>query len=198
MYEFAQARLSARHSSLLVQGDNSEGHAFTFDCHNGWAGLIDGVLHLVGRYAADLKLEVRITTVKEKFGELRIYQHGGDVIVDQAFDITEMVSGHVCELCGRPGSVMDYEGWLQARCEHHQGASASETHCPILFDEQYVSNYVGCLAIILWTFKSGAALWVQRRNIGLGGLRPREVLATVHGCEDVYLLLQRLAHGAVV
>lgn len=169
-----------------------------FECHNGWAGLIDGVLHLVGRYAADVKLEVRITTVKEKFGQLRVYQHGGDVTVDQAFDITEMVSGHICELCGKSGSVMDHEGWLQARCEHHRGAGASEIDCPILFDEQYVSNYVGCLAMILWTFKSGAALWVQRRNIGLGGLRPREVLTTVHGCEDVYLLLQRLAHGSVV
>ncbi len=169
-----------------------------FECQNGWAGLIDGVLRLVGRYAADAKLEVRITTVKEKFGQLRFYQHGGDVTVDQAFEITELVSGHVCELCGKPGSVIDQEGWLQARCEKHLGARASDINCPVLLDEQYVSSYIGCLALILWSFKSDSALWVHRRNMGLGWLRPQEALTTAHGCEDVYLLIQRLAHGSVV
>lgn len=191
----SQSRLSVSHSALL--GGNSEGLGLTFECQNGWEGLIDGVLRLVGRYAADTKLEMQVTTVKEKFGQLRIYHQGGDVTVDQAFDITELVSGYVCELCGKPGSLMDEGGWLEARCEDHRGVRATEAICTARPNQQYVSSYTRCLALILWSFKSGASLWVQTENIALGG-SPQEALATADGCEAVYLLLKRLAYGAGV
>lgn len=71
----SQSRLSVNHCALL--GESSERLGLTLECQNGWEGLIDGVLRLVGRYAADTSLEMRVASVKEQFGQLRIYHQGG-------------------------------------------------------------------------------------------------------------------------
>jgi len=64
------------------------------------------------------------TQIKEKYGGIRIYYHGdvgdqGDEIIEAA----EMVSEHVCEVCGAPGRLRT-GGWMMTRCDEHAGGRA--------------------------------------------------------------------------
>jgi hypothetical protein len=60
--------------------------------------------------------------VKEKFGTLRFYYHGGDDYVRGAVAMAEAMSACTCEECGAPGR-MSTGGWLSVRCVEHGGVS---------------------------------------------------------------------------
>ena len=69
----------------------------------------------------DMKLEeeipqVVVDQVKEKFGGLRFYYHGGDEYIEGAVRLAEYMSEITCEICGRPGELGG-EGWISCRCE---------------------------------------------------------------------------------
>jgi hypothetical protein len=56
--------------------------------------------------------------VKEKFGALRFYYHGGDDIVDGMARMAESMSAVTCEQCGAPGRQRG-RGWIMTRCDEH-------------------------------------------------------------------------------
>ena len=56
--------------------------------------------------------------VKEKFGALRFYYHGGDDIVDGMARMAESMSSVTCEQCGVPGRQRG-RGWIVTRCDEH-------------------------------------------------------------------------------
>lgn len=58
--------------------------------------------------------------VKEKFGTLRFYYHGGDSKIDGMVRMAESMSACTCETCGAPG-VLRSGGWLQTLCDTHAG-----------------------------------------------------------------------------
>lgn len=58
--------------------------------------------------------------VKEKFGTLRFYYHGGDSKVDGMVRMAESMSAVSCETCGSPGKLRS-GGWLQTLCDEHAG-----------------------------------------------------------------------------
>jgi hypothetical protein len=58
--------------------------------------------------------------VKEKFGTLCFYYHGGDDKVDGMVRMAESMSAVTCETCGAPG-VLRGGGWLQTLCDAHAG-----------------------------------------------------------------------------
>lgn len=57
--------------------------------------------------------------VKEKFGTLRFYYHGGDDVVDGMVRMAESMSAVMCEECGAPGETGG-TGWITTRCEKHR------------------------------------------------------------------------------
>jgi hypothetical protein len=141
---------------------------------------------------------VKVTQVKEKFGQLRIYLRGGDECVAFIPAIAELVSGCMCELCGDPGNVVSIEGWSAARCEKHRSRHDVELLANAAVDEPFVTEYVQAVGLI-WAFFAQSALhWVQQPCLALGNQRPYEVLVTTEGCRAVYTLLRRLEHGVGV
>lgn len=85
---------------------------------------------------------ISFTQVKEKWGRIRIYWHGGGVdnfeeikekvnyqdyekhvnsyydSIQNAIDYVEFLSGKVCEVCGEPGKMYT-NGWYMVRCKKH-------------------------------------------------------------------------------
>lgn len=198
MNNFIEKRLAAQYHTLLFPQDFSGQATFGFECNDGWADVIEATLWLVQQRAKVSALDVKVTQVKEKFGQLRIYHRGGDESIGAAFDIAELVSGSVCEMCGMPGGVISVEGWLQARCGQHSGRGCLNQMGTHKADENYIASYIQAVDLILSFFGAGAVLWVKEERNVFAGRRPCEMLATEEGCQAIYLLLKRLEHGVGV
>lgn len=63
--------------------------------------------------------QVVVDQVKEKFGSLRFYYHGGDDEVYGMVRMAESMSAVTCEVCGNKGKISG-GGWLSCRCEEHR------------------------------------------------------------------------------
>lgn len=60
-----------------------------------------------------------VVQIKEKFGTLRFYTDGvGDEYCQGAIALAELMSGHICEVCGAPGERRS-DGWIQTLCDEH-------------------------------------------------------------------------------
>ncbi len=194
MYRPLELGLVSKYSSLF--GDRSVQGDFTFECTNGWLDLIAANLKLVERYAELERLKVEITQVKEKFGLLRVYHRGGDEVIDRLLDIAELVSAGVCEVCGAQGSVAEHQGWLRVRCHLH--LEMSEPDAILSSKQGYIDSYAKCVSLLLWFFKDNSVRWTNQECLGLGGLRPSELLAFSEGCKQVHTLIRRLESGVAV
>lgn len=64
--------------------------------------------------------------VKEKFGTLRFYYHGGDDYIAGLVSMAETMSGMTCDVCGSPGQTGG-RGWIRTRCEQHQEGKNEQT-----------------------------------------------------------------------
>lgn len=195
MYSLLEVELVSRYWRFFG-GRGSVQNGFSFECMNGWFDLVKANLQLLERYGELEHLRVEIVQVKEKFGLLRVYHRGGDSVVDQLFDIAELVSGCVCEICGAQGGVSDHHGRLRARCILHR--EADEPSSVISSISDYIENYVKCVALLLWFFKDSSVTWVNQECLGLGGRRPCELLASSEGCEQVYILIRRMESGVAI
>lgn len=87
-------------------------------CGDGWYTLIDVLCEMIQNHVDHTKCaQVEATTVKEKFGQLRFYTHGGDDIT-QAFEyFALLMSINTCELCGTTVGVKQTEGWIYTMCK---------------------------------------------------------------------------------
>jgi hypothetical protein len=56
--------------------------------------------------------------VKEKYGTLRFYYHGGDDFIDGMVRMAESMSAVTCEVCGNPGKLVG-GGWIRTLCRTH-------------------------------------------------------------------------------
>lgn len=59
-----------------------------------------------------------VDQVKEKFGTLRFYCPGNDMIY-RFTSLAEGLSAITCELCGQPGRLGQHHGWYSTRCPLH-------------------------------------------------------------------------------
>jgi hypothetical protein len=62
--------------------------------------------------------QVVVSQVKEKFGTLRFYYHGGDKVVDGMVRMAESMSAVTCEECGNSGERRG-GGWIITLCDTH-------------------------------------------------------------------------------
>lgn len=62
--------------------------------------------------------QVVVDQVKEKFGTLRFYYHGGNDTIDGMVSMAESMSGVMCETCGAPGKRRG-GGWIYTACDVH-------------------------------------------------------------------------------
>jgi len=81
----------------------------------GWHGLVDEAYDLLEPHG------IKVTQVKEKFGQLRIYT--GWMRVDIANELDEKLwaieerSISICETCGAPSTLQSLGGWLKSICD---------------------------------------------------------------------------------
>lgn len=82
---------------------------------DGWYSLLDELFQKL----SELDEEIVLGQVKEKLGQLRIYQEFGNYSKKAAKIINEyeLKSNYICESCGQPGSMKIEDGWRLVRCE---------------------------------------------------------------------------------
>lgn len=93
-----------------------------FECGDGWYDLIDRLCGTIQNYIdhnGHLGVpQVEVVQVKEKFGTLRFYTHGGNEKIDGMIWFAQDMSGRICETCGKPGSFRG-NGWYYTACDEH-------------------------------------------------------------------------------
>jgi hypothetical protein len=96
------------------------------DCQSGWNQLLHDLLGKLEAYLSanqdkfiNCEFPFRIDQIKEKFGTLRFYVGGEiDDTMWQYIDCAERESAHVCEVCGKPGSLHSAKRgfWVKTLC----------------------------------------------------------------------------------
>jgi len=76
----------------------------------GWRQIVRAVVSAIERDGGE------IAQVKEKFGGLRIYHHGGTERLCRLVDAAELLSLTICENCGRPGRPRN-KSWTKTYCD---------------------------------------------------------------------------------
>jgi hypothetical protein len=88
----------------------------------GWRPIVSAAVEAIG------KRQGFITQIKEKFGGLRIYVHGGDYdAIDDIIRTAERECAITCEICGKPGTLRNLKGWLKTACEEHGNELEAKT-----------------------------------------------------------------------
>jgi hypothetical protein len=84
----------------------------------GWHNLVRGLETQLNEIDPDFILQ----QVKEKFGGLRYYAHSHvpDPGFQQAINVAEAASFHICEVCGEEGECKATDNWLKTLCETHR------------------------------------------------------------------------------
>ncbi len=93
---------------------------YGIQCHAGWHSLYEPLIKEIESIGGE------VLQVKEKFGALRVYYklpHGTPEEVKQRlFQLksdAEDLSVHMCEVCGKPGSLIR-ASWFKTRCKRHE------------------------------------------------------------------------------
>jgi hypothetical protein len=86
--------------------------AFGFECRDGWFDILN---ELFAKMEAS-DTEIVLLQVKEKFGTLRVYYHGGDDTVYGWVEAAEAKSAVTCEQCGQPGELRGTY-WVYTACD---------------------------------------------------------------------------------
>jgi len=96
-------------------------HGLYFECLGGWRFVLKDMLERIDATLTDPeKREVfRISQIKEKFGEFRVY-HNGDDRIDRIVDAAEAASHITCDVCADRGWTQG-AGWISTRCSKHSG-----------------------------------------------------------------------------
>lgn len=95
-----------------------------FECGEGWFNILDNACrniqsHIDWQNKKEEKVSQLIADqIKEKFGTLRFYYHGGDEYTAGIISMAEAMSATTCETCGKPGHLRG-KGWLYTACDEH-------------------------------------------------------------------------------
>lgn len=89
------------------------------ECGDGWYDLLRDLFaevdEVVRRKGLD-KESIHFSQIKEKFGSLRAYIHGGDEEILKIISKYEGRSNKTCEGCGSKGSPTTDDRWMLTLC----------------------------------------------------------------------------------
>ena len=122
-----QNELFEKYPKIFRQKDlpmNQTAMCWGIEPGDGWFNIIDMLCLQIQWYIEhnlpedQIKgnIQVEATQVKEKFGTLRFYYHGGDEFIHGLVSMAEGMSGRTCEECGNPGT-QNSTGWIKTQCE---------------------------------------------------------------------------------
>lgn len=87
-------------------------------CGDGWYDIIDKTCEILQWYTdRNGHPQVEFNTVKEKYGELVMDTDRKDDFQNGIITMAQYLSSFICELCGKPGKLIDRKGWLSTLCE---------------------------------------------------------------------------------
>lgn len=198
MNEQLESYLCTRYPKLLPTEEPGSLSLFGSECQDGWFALIYAACELIQEHSNHPSSEqVVVSQVKEKFGGLRFYYHGGDDYVEAVVDLVERLSESICELCGAPGLIRERNGWLSARCEAHEKQSAM----PTLETNEWVrrgDSMARVLETALRFFAYNAtetSRWLTSPTRAAGMKSPLALLLQRNGYREVLNLIGRIEHG---
>lgn len=101
------------------------GEHYQLGCYwAGWATLLDTLCRRLNAILEEVPgASLTVEQVKEKFGGLRFYYTGQGVnaeqskAIDEAIELAEGASEHICQRCGSPDAEQRASGWIQTLCE---------------------------------------------------------------------------------
>lgn len=71
-----------------------------------------------------------IDQLKEKWGSMRLYYHGGNDEVDEIIEKYSHLSENICMICGKPDVYMTNKGWIFPCCKECWEANKRNTNIP--------------------------------------------------------------------
>ena len=96
----------------------------TFDCDDGWFKLLyqisKDIQRVIDNQPDELLKDFAVLQVKEKFGELRFYVGSFNQEIGDLIKKAEEMSGQLCEICGKKGSMSVKGGWYKTVCPYHR------------------------------------------------------------------------------
>jgi hypothetical protein len=89
-----------------------------YECGDGWNHIINNVIEEILKYNSKTeKTKISISTIKEKFGGLRIYITPSVGYIEDLIDKAEDESYKTCEECGSTTAVTtNTDGWKKTLC----------------------------------------------------------------------------------
>jgi len=103
---------------LIYPDSHRNSIKYGVQCEAGWHPLIKEMIDIISRL--DIRKEVNIFQIKEKFGCFRFYFNTSEVsnkhIIEVVRDFTIKID-NTCELCGAPGTISKSENRVQTLCE---------------------------------------------------------------------------------
>jgi len=95
-------------------------HTHHIGVGKGWEHILSTLLsvidHHVSNLPEELKGQIYIVQIKEKFGGLRFYMNHETPFINGAITFAERLSESTCEDCGAPGTKKQVGGWISCRC----------------------------------------------------------------------------------
>jgi hypothetical protein len=94
-----------------------------FECGDGWYWLIDSLCSALQSRIDNTTPkppQVVVDQVKEKYGRLCFYHHGGDEVSSGMVELAEHQSNLICEACGQTDSGLvgqTTKGWIKVCCK---------------------------------------------------------------------------------
>ena len=95
-----------------------------FECGDGWFPILNQLMGNIQHHIdwknreKEVVPQVVLQQVKEKFGTLRFYYHGGDDYIHGLVAMAEAMTEITCEVCGAPGKDRP-GGWIRTLCDEH-------------------------------------------------------------------------------
>lgn len=98
-------------------GKSPEETCMAWGCEHsdGWFLIIKSLCHSIADHLKRLEepIEFKFAQVKEKFGTLRVYTHGGDDFISGVISMAEEMSAVTCEVTGIPGEMCRKGFWYR-------------------------------------------------------------------------------------
>lgn len=96
-----------------------------YACGNGWYPLISKTAKKLEKLILELPENKRkfykATQVKQKFGRLCLYMYDRTAEMKQIITDAETESLRTCEVCGRPGEIVQIpHRWVTVNCQEHK------------------------------------------------------------------------------
>lgn len=113
---------------------------FGVECGKGWYKLITPIVKEITKVNKELKTNIHIHQIKEKYGTLRFYSSGNDKIFDM-IDKAEDKSWNVCEVCGTEKDIVHTMGWITTYCRTCRNKYASDMIIEEEFDIEEFDNF---------------------------------------------------------